>query len=244
MQLSNEQLAMTIHTGCDLLAWFAAYAVGRFVQRRYLTSHPAAFDFSSHPHYFTALAIAAAVGALFFGTLNLALGSHAASETFRLGHSSAGAIAGGIVGAEWYKWRHRIRQSTGLLFVAPLAAGLMVGRIGCFLTGLPDRTFGTPTDLPWGYDFGDGVLRHPVQLYESLAMALFLVAFLIALRRANAAVLAAGFYLFILFYAGQRFCWEFLKPYPTLLLDLNLFHLLLLALIGYALAMLRAGRSQ
>ena len=27
--------------------------------------------------------------------------------------------------------------------------------------------------LPWGHDFGDGVPRHPVQLYESAAMAAF-----------------------------------------------------------------------
>jgi len=38
----------------------------------------------------------------------------------------------------------------------PLAVGIAVGRIGCFLTGLDDHTYGLPTTLPWAVDFGDG----------------------------------------------------------------------------------------
>jgi phosphatidylglycerol:prolipoprotein diacylglycerol transferase len=34
------------------------------------------------------------------------------------------------------------------------------------LTGLADQTYGFPTTLPWGMDFGDGVPRHPGQVYE------------------------------------------------------------------------------
>ena len=34
-----------------------------------------------------------------------------------------------------------------------LAAG--VGRIGCFLSGLPDGTYGLPSSLPWAIDLGD-----------------------------------------------------------------------------------------
>jgi len=41
------------------------------------------------------------------------------------------------------------------------------------LTGLSDNTYGTPTNLPWAVNFGDGIPRHPTQLYE--------IAFLIAL---------------------------------------------------------------
>ena len=40
---------------------------------------------------------------------------------------------------------------------------------------------------------------------------------------------------FILVYAAQRFVWEFLKPYPRLLGPLDLFQLLALAMIVYAL---------
>ncbi len=44
----------------------------------------------------------------------------------------------------------------------------MVGRIGCFLAGLHDGTYGVPTSLPWGVDFGDGIARHPTQVYDML----------------------------------------------------------------------------
>ena len=63
-------------------------------------------------------------------------------------------------------------------------------------------------------------------------MAIFLVAFLWAAPRQNAVVLRAGFYLFIGVYAGQRFLWEFLKPYGTVIGPFNLFHLLSAALIA------------
>ena len=39
----------------------------------------------------------------------------------------------------------------------------------------------------------------------------------------------------IIFYACQRFVWEFLKPYPAVLGPLNLFHFLMLGLVAYGL---------
>jgi len=52
-------------------------------------------------------------------------------------------------------------------FVAPLIPlGLAAGRLGNFING---ELWGRPTTLPWGMVFpqtGDGVARHPSQLYE------------------------------------------------------------------------------
>ena len=115
---------------------------------------------------------------------------------------------------------------------------MSVGRIGCFLAGLPDFTYGTPTTLPIGVDFGDGILRHPVQLYESAAMAVFLIFYLTALARNNAYVSRNGLYLAIGYYGMQRFVWEFLKPYGSLVWGFSLFHFLSVALIVYAALML------
>ena len=70
-----------------------------------------------------------------------------------------------------------LRTSTGDLYAIPLALGIAIGRIGCFLTGLSDNTYGVPSNLPWAVDFGDGIPRHPTQLYEILFL-LALIPFL------------------------------------------------------------------
>jgi len=187
-----------------------------------------------HRLYIASGSLGATLGAYLAGSVNLWL-----SGIGGVGRSIEGALAGGIIAIEILEGRAGIRGSTGLRFVAPLAAAIMVGRIGCFLAGLDDMTYGTPTRLPWGVDFGDGVTRHPVQLYESLAMAVFLVAFIGLVQRGNETVLRTGFYLFVGIYAAQRFLWEFLKPYGTLVGPFNLFHLLSLALLAYALLFAR-----
>jgi prolipoprotein diacylglyceryltransferase len=73
-----------------------------------------------------------------------------------------------------------------------------------------------------------------VQLYETAAMLAFLTVFMLLIRSSNVVALRAGFYLFVGCYAGQRFVWEFLKPYGTVLGPFNLFHLLSLVLVIYA----------
>src|SRR5204863_3169999 len=114
------------------------------------------------------------------------------------------------------------------------AVGVAVGRIGCFFSGLDDFTYGTPTTVPWGRDFGDGVSRHPVQLYESAAMAAFALAYVWRVLRSDRFWTTQGFYLAIGFYGLQRFAWEFLKPYGTLVGAFTLFHLLSAAVCLYA----------
>src|SRR6185312_14251999 len=75
-----------------------------------------------------------------------------------------------------------IRSRTGDLFAVPLCVGIAIGRIGCFFAGLADDTYGKPTSLPWGVNFGDGIPRHPTQLYE----VLFLLVLGVILFRWNA----------------------------------------------------------
>lgn len=222
---------MLVHLFFDVAAWVSAWLVGGFVARRYFSG---ARSVLRDPGYFISLGLGAVAGALLFGSLNLSLAGF-----WQLGHSIAGAVAGGIVGVELFKLATGVRGSTGGQFVAPLALGIAVGRLGCFFAGLPDYTYGTPTYLPWGVDFGDGVPRHPVQLYESGAMLLFLAAYLGALATDSQLARRQGFYLFVGWYALQRFAWEFLKPYPPVLGPLNVFHLVCITLIGYSVYMMR-----
>jgi len=183
--------------------------------------------------YAFALVAGAAAGGYAAGTANLWL-----SGDSGVARSIVGALAGGITAIELFKRARGISGSTGIIFVPAFCTSVAIGRWGCFYSGLTDHTHGGPTAGAWGHDFGDGVLRHPVQLYESAAMAAFLVYALAMLARRDPFVLRNGFYLMVLWYAAQRFCWEFLKPYAPLLGPLNLFHLICLGLIAYALVMM------
>lgn len=219
--------ALLVHSVFDVLAFLAALAVYWLVP---MAAHGApAQPWQAHPFYIAAGSLGATLGAYLAGTANLWL-----TGIGGVARSIEGALAGAIIAIEALKWRAGVQGSTGLRLVAPLAAAIAVGRIGCFFAGLDDMTYGTPTALPWGVDFGDGVPRHPVQLYEAATMAAFFAAFVLLLRRRAEVLRRTGFYLFVAVYAGQRFGWEFLKPYGTVVGPLNLFHLLSMALVAYA----------
>jgi phosphatidylglycerol:prolipoprotein diacylglycerol transferase len=219
-----------LHTIFDIAAWLAAgLAIAWLSRRRQLQFPRQSFELP----YLAALLFGAGLGAFLFGSLNLWL-----SGMSGLARSVEGALAGGIVAIELYKWMAGIAVRTGARFALPLAIGVAIGRIGCYLAGLDDFTYGTPTALPWGHDFGDGIARHPVQLYESAAMAAFAVFYVAAVLRQNSRVIANGFYLVLIYYSQQRFLWEFLKPYAALIGPLTLFHLLSLFILFYASIML------
>jgi phosphatidylglycerol---prolipoprotein diacylglyceryl transferase len=226
----------SLHSLFEALAWAAALAVGWWTRRHSFAAIRLPMEGGRYPVYLLILWLGAVAGAYGLGSLNIELAGMPGE-----GRSILGAIVGGVIAAEIYKGIFGIRGSTGAVLVLPLAVAIAIGRIGCFLAGLPDYTYGIPSGLPWAVDFGDGIPRHPVQLYESLTMALFALGFFLWLRRRPAAA-GYGFYVFAGFYGLQRFLWEFLKPYPTLLGPLNLFHLAAAALVLYAAVMLRVAK--
>jgi len=127
------------------------------------------------------------------------------------GQSIVGGLLGGLIGVEIAKKLTGQTRSTGDAMVLPIAVGLSVGRIGCFLAGLHDDTYGLPTALPWGVDLGDGVPRHPTQLYEIA----FVLPLGLALHRARFGMPGLAFKLFLSTYLLWRFAVEFLKPVPV-----------------------------
>lgn len=126
------------------------------------------------------------------------------------GKTIVGALLGGTIAVEAVKAQLGIRERTGDLFAVPLAAGIAIGRLGCFLAGIQDGTYGLATSLPWAIDFGDGVRRHPVQLYESAAM----LGLLFLLRLVTPPHFKRGdrFRIFLFAYFGWRVLIDFLKP--------------------------------
>lgn len=146
--------------------------------------------------------------------------SHWRDPSFLVGGKTiVGALIGALFAVEAMKVCLDIHQRTGDLFALPLCLGIAVGRIGCFLTGTEDHTAGSPTALPWGVNFGDGVLRHPTQLYE-IAFMLLLGVFLFSVSR-RPFVPGDLFKLFMVGYVAFRLCVDFLKPDVRVLAGLS-----------------------
>lgn len=125
------------------------------------------------------------------------------------GKTIVGGLLGGWVGVELVKKYLGVAHSTGDVYVFPLVLGMCIGRVGCFLTGLPDHTYGVHTSLPWAVDFGDG-RRHPTQLYE--IAFLLLVGVVLLARMRSSSFNGELFRLFMLAYLSFRFFVEFIKP--------------------------------
>jgi prolipoprotein diacylglyceryltransferase len=183
----------------------SAYVIGfsLFLLMRRRLGDPVSEDFR---WWVIAAAVAgAALGCRLLGWLEAPhLGAAVAGKTI------VGGLAGGLLAVELVKKRFGVTSATGDLFAIPLAAGIAIGRIGCFLTGLADQTCGNPTSLPWGVDFGDGVARHPTQLYEIAFLAVLILVLLAVSRRPHAQ--GDVFKVFMIGYMAWRFLIDFVKP--------------------------------
>jgi prolipoprotein diacylglyceryltransferase len=166
-------------------------------------------------------AIGALLGSRILGLLEQVLYLHITWRTFLLpgGRTTVGGLLGGWIAVGLIKRLRPLRGRAGDFFAVPLCLGIAVGRIGCFLAGPADGTYGAATSLPWGVNFGDGIPRHPTQLYEIL----FLSALGFFLHRYNqkAHPEGAAFRIFLVAYLAWRLAIDFLKPQP-LIFGLNL----------------------
>lgn len=151
------------------------------------------------------------------------------------GKTIAGGLLGGWAAIEFTKHKLGIRSRTGDSYVLPLCIGIALGRIGCFLTGLDDHTYGVATSLPWGVDFGDGVTRHPTQLYEAGLLLLLPLLGRLLQRLLPPFAPGAGFQAFMACYLGFRFGVEWLKP--SLKIYLGLSAIQWASLIGLSIAL-------
>ena len=140
------------------------------------------------------------------------------------GKSILGGLAGAYFGAILTKRVVGYRERTGDLFAPAVAAGMAVGRWGCFLT----EQIGTPTTLPWGIRVSDavaahvpncpycsnGTKMHPSFLYE---IVFHLVAFAgIWWLRPRLHVKGELLKVYLLAYALFRFAVEFVRGNPVL----------------------------
>jgi len=197
----------------------AAYALGTQVflwQRRRLRL-PALSDQDRTLSIVLGAALGAALGSKFAFWIEDPLAAFNNFPDWRHlleGKSIVGGLLGGLIGVELAKKLTGVTTSTGDAFVLPLAVGMCVGRIGCFLSGLADHTYGNPTTLPWGVDFGDGVPRHPTQLYEIGFIACWTA--LLFWRHSRSAQPGDMFRAYLVGYLLFRLCVDGIKPIPML----------------------------
>ena len=111
-----------------------------------------------------------------------------------------GGILGGWIAVDLTKWRLGMDRSTGDAFVVPLAVAMAVGRLGCFFSGVTDRTHGDVSTVAWAMDLGDGLPRHPLALYEIGVLAV-----LTALIQWAPFTAGQRWRVFVLGYMGWRF---------------------------------------
>lgn len=150
-------------------------------------------------------------------------------RTFLYGRTIVGGLIGGTIAVLLAKRAMKINRRMGNAFAPAIALGVGIGRIGCFLAGC---CYGKPTNLPWGVNFGDGILRHPTQIYESLFM---LGMFFYLQSRTKNEKIGAGqlFTELMLAYFTFRFFLEFIKAEPITFAGLTIFQFISIIVIIY-----------
>jgi len=153
-------------------------------------------------------------------------------KRFWTNNTIVGGLAFGLIGVELAKKIVGHKESTGDLIVFPLIFAIIIGRIGCFLTGVHEETYGLPTSSVFGMHLGDQYLRHPVALYE-IVFLLFLWVELKMISRKNKYPSGFIFQLFMLSYFTFRFFLDFIKPKVEIIGNLGIIQLVCLCVMMY-----------
>lgn len=142
-----------------------------------------------------------------------------------------GGLFGGLLGVEISKKIIGEKQSSGDLFVFPIILGIFIGRVGCFLSGIKEFTYGNETSFFLGMDVGDHIKRHPIALYELI----FLTILVVILWNLKQRKLENGllFQFFMISYFTFRFFIEFIKPNIFFFLGLSSIQILCLSCLIY-----------
>jgi phosphatidylglycerol:prolipoprotein diacylglycerol transferase len=209
---------------------FMLLALLAFLLVRHFVPRPAALRVLPWRKRFL-LGLSAFVGGSLGAKIPYVLGLYGDGPSLLGWVSDGKTITTGLVGAylavELAKVMLDIRVKTGDTFALPLAVALAVGRWGCFFNGC---CYGTETDLPWASRFGDGLPRHPTQVYESLFHLGMAVVLLLLLRTGSLRYQHLNLYLIC--YGVYRFLTEYIRPEPPMQLGLTFFQWISLALIA------------
>ncbi len=176
----------------------------------------------------------ALIGSKLIGNLEnpYALFENFSFKRFWTNNTIVGGLAFGLIGVEWAKKIVGHKESTGDLIVYPLLLAIIIGRMGCFLTGVHEETYGLPTTSIFGMHLGDQYLRHPVALYE-IAFLIILWICLKLIEKKRKYPSGFIFQVFMLSYFTFRFFLDFIKPKIGIIGNLGTIQLVSLSVIIY-----------
>jgi phosphatidylglycerol---prolipoprotein diacylglyceryl transferase len=137
-----------------------------------------------------------------------------------MGFAWFGAVIGGFVALLLLARSYKMKVLLMLDIASPASAiGYGIGRIGCLISG--DGDYGTPTSLPWGMSFPNGLVPttervHPTPIYEFLAaMVIGYILWRIGGRAVGGLLPAGEIFAFYLILTGVvRFLVELIRINP------------------------------
>ena len=233
--------SVLIHPILETVGIFIAMRYYAFLRKRNKSSLTTIQSFS----IIIGALIGALLGSKIIGTLENPQALLDAKNQFLFFWTSntiVGGLTFGLIGVEIAKKIIGHKESTGDLIVFPLILAMIIGRIGCFLTGVYEQTFGVETATIFGMDLGDGLMRHPVALYEIV----YLILLWIVLKIVQKKYIYPSGYLFQVFmfaYFLFRFCLDFIKPIHPIFLGLSSIQLTCVCVIIYYIFKLSQTKS-
>lgn len=213
LQIPFEPLFFGYHINIHLILEYLAFFIGF---RYYIYLRKRSEDSISSINRLSIIlgaVIGALIGSRLVGFLENPLVSISKENLIQLLNTKTimGGLFGGLLGVELSKKIIGETSSSGDLFTFPIIVGIFIGRVGCFLSGINEFTFGKVTTFFTGMDLGDGVHRHPLALYELVFLVLLFV-FLDQLQKHRELENGMLFKYFMILYFSFRFMIEFLKP--------------------------------
>ncbi|MEA4882906.1 MAG: prolipoprotein diacylglyceryl transferase [Clostridia bacterium] len=127
------------------------------------------------------------------------------------GLSFFGGLAGGALVGIMYCKKQKVQIGSMADVIAPaVALGYAIVRIGCLLNGC---CYGVESHVAWAMKAaGDGILRHPTQIYSAIysVIILFVLLAIEAKKKFEGEIL----WLYVGFYSVARFIVEFWRESP------------------------------
>ncbi|HEX3768468.1 MAG TPA: prolipoprotein diacylglyceryl transferase family protein [Puia sp.] len=212
-----------LHTIAEILAFIAGYQYFRFLRNR----KGDRLSDVNRSWILVGAIFGALIGSRILGGLENPPQILAAKNIFLNFYENktvVGGFLGGLFGVELIKKIIGEKKPSGSLFVKPILLALIIGRIGCFSMGVFEETYGLPASVPWGLNLGDGILRHPVALYE-IGFLILLWLIISRLERIFEPGEGVTFKIFMIAYLLFRFSLDFIKPHYDIIPGLSVIQL-------------------